>query len=156
MMSGSSSGGSARARPGMFTSHRGRAALRWMIVAAIAAVMFSMVSGLVSGSSASPEQASATPDDLEVVPAIKVPDPVVVAAPADPFAGGGAVELPDGFLPGEDYDAMLAVARQVAATYTTFSARNTPEQFVATNAVPYAPPPAPEPDPLTEEPETAP
>lgn len=30
------------------------------------------------------------------------------------------------------------------------------EQFVATDAVPYAPPPSPEPDPLTEEPETAP
>lgn len=129
-------------RPGMFSTHRGRAVMAVLILAVVLMFAFSVVSGMIrddSGSAAAttdPSEAGADPSaaamDPSADPIAQMPEraPKVEVNPADPFVANRAATIPDEFASSDNYDSMMRAAEDAALALGTYSPEMTPEEFV--------------------------
>lgn len=130
-MASSGSGGNTNARPGIFSSHRGRKVKTGMIIAGV--LSFAMFIG--SGFAGDTEEQGQEQEQDQRAQAYTVAsdvDPTIRVAPANPFDIERDLDLPDNFVQSSDLDAMMVLAQDVAVAYSTYSSRQTPENFVDT------------------------
>lgn len=129
-MAGVSGGNNvAPVRPGIFSSHRGRK-VRWFLgVAVVASFSVLVISNALNG-----EDTTAAAEDSidQQYEQVLEKDPVVEANPANPFDVVRNLKLPLGFVSQTEQDAMFSLANEIALAYATYSAAQTPEEFVET------------------------
>lgn len=118
-----------RTRPGITQSHRGRRVRNWVIALALILFAFNTVSNSLRSGTAE-AQAEAT-QPAEAVPVVGQ-DPVVEAAPANPFDVKRVAKLPVNFDSSPAKTSLLSTAETVAAEIGTFSSKQTPEEYLAT------------------------
>lgn len=126
-MAGSSGGSATPVRPGIFASHRGRKVRVFLGVALVASFSVLVISNALNGED---ESATAVDSTEQQYQQVAERDPVVEAAPANPFEVVRNLTLPLGFVNQTEQEAMFALANEIAVSYTTYSASDMPEKFV--------------------------
>lgn len=119
-------------RPGMFSTHRGRRVLVWMIVAVILMFLLALISGALRDDETSAAEGAG--EDEEVTQAqmlaeqASVPD--TEAAPANPFTREQTAQLPAEFTASADYESMVRTAEDAALGLGGYSSQLEPEDYI--------------------------
>lgn len=129
-MSSSGSGGSTNARPGIFSSHRGKKAKMGIIVASVASVGLFIGSGFANDEEDEGEQELDRDQQIQAE-ADAQNTPSVGYAPANAFDVEREITLPDNFVQSSERDYIQEISEEIAITYSTYSSRQTPEDFIA-------------------------
>lgn len=127
---GKSSGAKDSLRPGISQSHRGRLVRNLTILTIVAAFLFMMVSNALNPES----EEAVSPEDQQVAEFEMQNNidnaPSVDAPPANPFEVRRVASLPSGFEGSDSYNNLIAAAEGTAAQISTYSSKQTPEQYV--------------------------
>lgn len=122
-------------RSGLFQSHRGNQLRLLMILLGLVGVVLWVLTGLLGPSSEEREAAAAR--EAAATAALEEGDaqadnsePSWVAAQHDPFAVNGVAALPDGFNGSDAHTELLRTATTTAVQVSTYSSRETPQDYV--------------------------
>lgn len=129
-LAGKSQGPQGAIRPGVTQSHRGRLVRNIVILGACLAFGFMFLSNALSPSDE--DQASPQEEQMAEFEALNDVNsaPKVEAAPANPFDMLRVAELPSGFEGSTSYKNLVSTAEETAEQLSTYSARQTPEEYV--------------------------